>query len=138
MDYTLLTDFAVFLFLISFFFGASNILTHISCFIARITKKKVCHCWDCPKKCELYEHSEPEVGLDLDDKLYFFCGYCNHNICSTSEGNNNIKRFHTYCGHCGNKINWSQLQEREWYMEKDIKPFGTGKTIGLLSKIIRK
>lgn len=113
--------FAVFVIIISAMFGLSQIMCHISCYLARITKKKICRCWDCPKKCELYEHSEPEPALDLDDKLYYFCGYCNHNICATTEKNNYIKKFHVYCGHCGNKINWNQLNVREWYMKDEDK-----------------
>lgn len=30
----------------------------VMCRIAKKTKKKVCKCWDCKNKCDLFEHKE--------------------------------------------------------------------------------
>lgn len=37
------------------FYFLSDFFVHTSCFISKLTKKKICRCWDCHDKCDLYK-----------------------------------------------------------------------------------
>lgn len=32
-----------------------ELFVHISCLLAKVTKKKICCCWDCHNKCDFYK-----------------------------------------------------------------------------------
>ncbi len=132
----LLEDFAIIILIVAVLWAVYNIFIHISCFIARITKKKVCFCWECAKKCELYKRSEPEVSDELDGYQYFVCSYCGHIIDRVGVHILHLKKFHKYCGHCGNTLCWSFLDLPE--DEQHIEPFGTGKTLTAKYKFMKK
>lgn len=132
----LIGNFAVSVLILLAMFGLSEFLCHISCVIARVTKKKVCRCWDCPKKCELYENSvEPDVVLQPDEQEGYYCPSCNTIIAACHEPAHAILYHHRYCGHCGKLIYWGKIHPFKFGV---IDEFGSGKTIGLFNKFRKK
>ena len=66
---TLLSFFILF----SIFTLCDYIFHLVMCRIAKKTKKRVCKCWDCENKCDLFEHKEHgyQELIKMFKKLYW-------------------------------------------------------------------